>query len=309
MGDMTIDAAILRPNLQYVPLAWEAQFLIADFDGDGQVFGSLFQDRTYTIDGEDYVLRYDRGPNGRSIAFEAAGFTPMFRALPTPTAPVLVVARGFEPVAPAALRPYQEPPPPPLANLAAGSEVVGGSERFVEVRVVTPVDDAGGVDETTVLKLPVSVLRDLRRLVGALPDDRYRVYLIVEHGQGRTSEEFLVRELYVREGRPVDRAAGQPETARPAADDDAPGKPQADPNDGKTHDAAEDSGSAASVPAGAAAVAGAAVWQARVDRAIARHAHRLPSKAIRLYRRMRTAAPTTPPRKWIDYPWEKGPSE
>jgi autotransporter-associated beta strand protein len=308
MGDLTIDAAILRPNLQYVPLAWEAQFVIADFDGDGQVFGSLFQDRTYTIDGEDYVLRYDRGPNGRSIAFEAAGFTPVFRALPTPTAPVLVVARGFEPVAPAALRPYQEPPPPPLANLAAGSDVVGGSERFVEVRVVTPVDDAGGVQETTVLKLPVSVLRDLRRLVGALPDDRYRVYLIVEHGQGRTSEEFLVRELYVREGRPVDRAASQPETAQPTADDDAPGKPQPDPNDGKTHDPAEDSGSAASMPAGAAA-AGAAVWQARVDRAIARHAHRLPSKAIRLYRRMRTAAQTTLPRKWVDRPWEKGPSE
>jgi hypothetical protein len=196
-----------------------------------------------------------------------------------------------------------------LANLAAGSEVVSGSERFVEVRVITPVDDAGGVEETTVLRLPVSVLRDLRRLIGALPDDRYRIYLIVEHGQGRTSEEFLVRELYVREGRPVDRETRQPETAQPAADDDAPGKPQPDGNDGKAQDAAEETGSAASMPAGAAAVAGAALWQTRVDRAIARHAHRLPSKAIRLYRRMRTAAQMTLPSNPVDRQCEKGPSE
>jgi autotransporter-associated beta strand protein len=307
MGDLTINAAILQPNLQYVPLAWEAQFLIADFDGDGRVIGSLFQDRTYTIDGEDYVLRYDRGPNNRSIAFEAAGFTPMFRALPTPEAPVLVVARDLGPVAPATLRPYQEPPPPPMANLAAGGEVVGGSERFVEVRVVTPIDDAGNVEEITVLKLPVSVLRDLRRLVAALPDDRYRVYLVVEHGQGRTSEEFLVREMYVREGRPVDRDERLPRTA-PPAEDDPSGKPQEEPDDGQTQGPAEDGGSAAAASAGAIA-GGAALWQARIDQAIAKYAKRVPSKAIRLCRGKRNAMQTSSHGKRGECQWEKGASE
>ncbi len=284
MDDLVLNAAILNPNLQYMPLAWEARFLIADFDGDGQVTGSLFQERTFTIDGEDYVVRYDRGPNDRSISFEAAGFTPVFRGLPTPEAPALFVARDPEAIAPPALRSYQDPPLPPIANLAAASEVAVGSERFVEVRVVTPIDDAGGVRETVVLRLPPEVLRDLRGLVNALPDDRYRVYLVIEHGQGRSSEEFLVRELYVREGKPVDRDPQQPQPPIPTAEETS-GESPAEPSDDEEQGATEQHGPSQDgrMSIGAIAV-GSALWQARVDRAIAKYAKRVPNKAIRLCR-------------------------
>ena len=284
MDDLVLNAAILNPNLQYMPLAWEARFLIADFDGDGQVTGSLFQERTFTIDGEDYVVRYDRGPNDRSISFEAAGFTPVFRGLPTPEAPALFVARDPEAIAPPALRSYQDPPLPPIANLGAASEVAVGSERFVEVRVVTPIDDAGGVRETVVLRLPPEVLRDLRGLVNALPDDRYRVYLVIEHGQGRSSEEFLVRELYVREGKPVDRDPQQPQPPSPTAEETS-GESPAEPSDEEEQGATEQHGPSQDgrMSVGAIAV-GSALWQARVDQAIAKYAKRVPNKAVRLCR-------------------------
>jgi autotransporter-associated beta strand protein len=339
-GNLTVNQGILEPNLQFIPLAWEAQFVITDFvgEGEGQTVGSLFQDKTIVIQNKVYLLRYDRGMGKSGIAFESTGFTPGFRPVEAARAPVLVLAKGAGVVEPPALRAVSQATPPPMVKTAAGGEVGSETERLVEVRLVTPTDDAGGVAETKVLELPVSVLRDLRALVSSLPDDRYRVYLVIKHGKERSAEEFMVRELYVREGKPVDRDESQQKTKRPAAGDPVPGETQVEPKaedamsapgnansgaagtapapaagtapaasnvDGTApapvtplpDSAASEAGDGAGLddqqqdgllPAGVVAGSAAALWQSRVAEAIARHAPRLPSKAVRLCRRKRT---------------------
>ena len=85
-----------------------------------------------------------------------------------------------------------------------GSEPTEQLERYVEVRVITPSDDRGGVTETTVLRLPVQVLQDLTSLWPTLPDDRYRIYLIVRAERTRILEERLVLETAIRDGMPTE---------------------------------------------------------------------------------------------------------
>ena len=53
------------------------------------------------------------------------------------------------------------------------------------------------------MRLPVSVLRDFSGLIASLPDDRYAVYLIIVRGTHK--EKYLVREFFVRDGKPVER--------------------------------------------------------------------------------------------------------
>jgi hypothetical protein len=148
-----------------------------------------------------------------------------------------------------------------------------------------------------------------------LPDDRYRIYLVIGRGKGREPERFLVRELYVREGKPVDREEAQPKTTRPAtaagASDEAgsnadaasaasempaaepvPALPAGDAGgpgpetsiESPPQDSRQVQGSAL-LPAGALLGAATALWHTQVDEAIEKHGQRLRSKAARFLRR------------------------
>jgi hypothetical protein len=81
--------------------------------------------------------------------------------------------------------------PPPLVTTVAPVAV-----RKLQIRLVTTVDEAGNVVETVAMEIDVAWLRNLKGLLRLVPDDRYRVYLILEGG-----EERLVLDVVVRGGR------------------------------------------------------------------------------------------------------------
>jgi hypothetical protein len=74
------------------------------------------------------------------------------------------------------------------------------STRFIEVRVVVPIDEAGNVREEFAMKLPAEWLADLPAILRRLPDDRYRLYLMLEDG----NEQRLIMDVLVRGGRPYE---------------------------------------------------------------------------------------------------------
>jgi hypothetical protein len=71
---------------------------------------------------------------------------------------------------------------------------------------VLPLDDLGNVREEKVLELEAAWIKNLSALFRRLPDDRYRIYLILESGEARR-----VLDVIVKGGRPF-----EPEEARPA---------------------------------------------------------------------------------------------
>ena len=109
---------------------------------------------------------------------------------------------------------------PPL--LAAASippliepEVTPVGLRYIEIRIVIPIDEAGNVREEFAMKLPAEWLANLPAVLRRLPDDRYRIYLMLEGG----NEERLVMDVFVRDGRPIEPADTQEELALPLPDE------------------------------------------------------------------------------------------
>jgi hypothetical protein len=92
--------------------------------------------------------------------------------------------------------------PPPIER-----ESEAPKAREIEIRIVVPIDDMGNVQEQEVMKLPADWLQQLPNVLRRLPDDHYRVYLVLEGG----SEERLVIDVFVRGGRAVEPGEAQSE--------------------------------------------------------------------------------------------------
>jgi hypothetical protein len=130
------------------------------------------------------------------------------------------------------------PPPPPLTPpvdqpiVEPEADVVVA--RYLEVRIVVPIDDAGNVREQMVMKLPAEWLERLPMILRRLPDDRYRIYLMLNGGE----EERLVIDVFVRDGRPVEPTDTQADAAAiegnvPLPDLRNPGADATTPADGQ----------------------------------------------------------------------------
>jgi hypothetical protein len=160
------------------------------------------------IDGNDIIL------NDLSLVppVQQAGFR-----LPPPTIPVFTRSEQL---------PVVVQSPPPLATSVETPVVEVETEaagiRYIEIRLAVPIDDAGNVEEVFAMKLPAEWLTNLPAILRQLPDDRYRIYLILEGG----SEERLVMDVLVRDGRPVEPTETQAlEEAKAELDAADPNKP------------------------------------------------------------------------------------
>ena len=89
------------------------------------------------------------------------------------------------------------------ADVTIGTSTsVSAPEKQLIIRVVTPSGDEGED-----IQLSMDELEDLLSLYRRLPDNRYRIYLVMEDGNAR-----LIVDVAVREGRPVDPSATEDET-------------------------------------------------------------------------------------------------
>jgi hypothetical protein len=143
-------------------------------------------------------LVYTAG-DGNDIGLTQLSFTPpnlrLSAPIPIPRIPILTRS--------------ESPTPPPAVPAQVTTSVVAPtvepdeapvSTRYVEVRVVVPIDEAGNVREEFAMKLPAEWLADLPAVLRRLPDDRYRLYLMMEGG----NEERLIMDVLVRAGRPYE---------------------------------------------------------------------------------------------------------
>jgi hypothetical protein len=173
----------------------------------------LLDPRTGTVKAVVGSFRGDlifNGPAGNGIALGDLSLTPPIQQVhfgfPKIRMPVFTVLTRPVPLA-------QQPPPmippaipPPLEFVADTVQ-----RRYLEVRIVVPIDDAASVREQAVMQLPAEMLTDLPALLRRLPDDRYRIYLMLEG----SAEERLVIDVLVRDGRPIEAAESIGEVALP----------------------------------------------------------------------------------------------
>jgi hypothetical protein len=139
------------------------------------------------------------GPDGNDIILNDLSLVPPVQqtgfVLPPPEIPVFTRQEQL---------PVVVQSPPPLAAAVETPVVEVETEavgiRYIEIRIAVPIDDAGNVEEVFAMKLPAEWLSNLPAILQQLPDDRYRIYLILEGG----SEERLVMDVLVRDGRPVE---------------------------------------------------------------------------------------------------------
>ena len=310
----------LNALLSFSPSAFESRFAIIEVQAGGAPVSGEFQglppNSQYDLKGQPYQVFYNQvnpgaipATSGHNVVLQSLGFLAAYRPMETVTMRGSGVAGGRQYELPPAARTVTSSSSRPVENLSRGSEVAKEAERQVEVRVVTPLDDQGGVKETTVLKLPASALKDLAKLIVTLPDDRYRIYLIIQGGEQRMLEERLVRDVAVHDGRPLERseappvpkavaplpkAGGQsPGIPGPGAQAPLPGTPAAEAPQSSTSsgggdlDDARAAASAAWLPAGLAAGSTVGLWPTRVDQAVVRYSRQLLTKAARLVRRGR----------------------
>ncbi len=141
------------------------------------------------------------GGNGNDITLSQLSFTPPNLRLSAqqPVARIPIITRIDTPLPPPIV-------PPQVASavmeMPAEPEEVAATTRFIEVRVVIPIDQTGNVREEFAFKLPAEWLADLPAVLRHLPDDRYRLYLMLEGG----NEQRLIIDVLVRGGRPVESA-------------------------------------------------------------------------------------------------------
>jgi len=157
------------------------------------------------------------GGDGNEIILTQLSFLPQ-RPLPVsllprlriPTFTTLEIPPPVVQVPPA--QPVAATPPP----IEAESTPIG--VRFLEVRIVIVIDEAGNVREEFAMKLSTEWLTNLPAVLRRLPDDRYRIYLLLEGG----NEERLVIDVLVRDGRPVEPDDTADESAIPIAPAEMP---------------------------------------------------------------------------------------
>ena len=110
------------------------------------------------------------------------------------------------------------------------SVIAGHQQQPLTARklvVLIPIDDEGHFIEEKVLELPEEWLKDLTGIFQRLPDDRYRIYLVMPG-----NEERRVMDVFVRDGRPFDPSESQPQFVPPAIrSEDLPAASPAVPND------------------------------------------------------------------------------
>lgn len=154
-------------------------------------------------------LVYSAG-DGNDIGLSQLSFTPPTLRLsaPTPTPRIPILTRTEIPL------------PPPVVPTQVTTAVVAPavepdeapvSSRHIEVRVVVPIDEAGNVREEFAMKLPAEWLADLPAILRRLPDDRYRLFLMLEGG----NEERLIMDVLVRAGRPYEPMDGAEPVSEP----------------------------------------------------------------------------------------------
>ncbi|HZN36079.1 MAG TPA: hypothetical protein VFB80_19750, partial [Pirellulaceae bacterium] len=97
--------------------------------------------------------------------------------------------------------PVQPPPPltPPSQPPPLEFKTQAVRLRYLEIRLVVPNGD-GSFREEFVMNLSADMLTDLLAVFRRLPDDRYRVYLML----AGNAEERLVIDVLVRDGKPVE---------------------------------------------------------------------------------------------------------
>ena len=103
-----------------------------------------------------------------------------------------------------------------------GAEASRVEEDVVELRLVVPRGD-GQFEEQPVVRLPVDQLGRIRELLGRLPDDRYRFYYLRRDGAS-----WLIIDVMLRDGKPVDPADVEPSQPVPAEPHASPLVPRAD---------------------------------------------------------------------------------
>jgi hypothetical protein len=145
------------------------------------------------------------GGDGNDIAIQELSLNPPIQqaAFVIPEFRLPIIVRPEPP-------PQTVEPPPPVPTRVDPPLVEADVEtvkvRKIQVRLVTTIDDEGNVEEIVKMELDVEWLGNLKGILYLLPDDRYRIYLILEGGESRR-----VMDVVVRDGRPF-----EPEDVRAA---------------------------------------------------------------------------------------------
>lgn len=139
------------------------------------------------------------GGDGNDIVLSDLSLSPPIQN-PDPSLPPLrlpIYTSSERPLPPVETPPAAIPATVP-APIEQKSEEV--SVRYLVIRIVIPIDDAGNVREEEAMKLSAEWLERLPMVLRHLPDDHYRIYLVLDRG----SEERLVIDVFVKGGRAVE---------------------------------------------------------------------------------------------------------
>jgi hypothetical protein len=154
------------------------------------------------------------GGDGNDIAIQELSLNPPIQqaAFVIPEFRLPVIIRPEPP-------PQTDEPPPPVPTRVDPPMIEADVEtvkvRKIQVRLVSTIDDEGNVEEIVKMELDVEWLGNLKGILYLLPDDRYRIYLILEGGESRR-----VMDVVVRDGRPF-----EPEDVRAAISSPGTGIP------------------------------------------------------------------------------------
>jgi trimeric autotransporter adhesin len=215
-GDVTIDNAILllrggqdlQTTIGGILLvdiqsgdADPGRFLVGDPSSVTEESPGVFEVNFGTFSGP---FLYNGG-DGNDIAIQELSLNPPIQqaAFVIPEFRLPVIVRPEPP-------PQTVEPPPPVPTRVDPPMVEADVEtvkvRKIQVRLVSTIDDEGNVEEIVKMELDIEWLGNLKGILYLLPDDRYRIYLILEGGESRR-----VMDVVVRDGRPF-----EPEDVRAA---------------------------------------------------------------------------------------------
>ena len=76
---------------------------------------------------------------------------------------------------------------------STSSESSADSERKFVLRLVTPMDESGRVSESKDVESTLRDVEDLNELFRRLPDNRYRIYMILRSGDALRIQDFFLR--------------------------------------------------------------------------------------------------------------------
>lgn len=178
--------------------------LIDMMDPNSQVIGQfVLGEGSIDIDGKVSIGNFSSnifytGGSGNDVVLSNISLVPPIQNTnyKAPSLRFIAFSRDFVPIADNDVQPPQlSPVEPPIIE----ADVDGVAVRKVQVSLLTPIDDEGNFLEEVVLTLDVEWLKNLSALFRRLPDDRYRLYLILEGGEKRR-----VMDVVIRDGRPFE---------------------------------------------------------------------------------------------------------